>query len=147
MFCVSNYICSKSKEMANTSIYSQMSCVIQNVIVFHICAQNCCCLSKTQQLEMEQGVVLVSLEDRAAQAEALLLFPFLLFLKAELKQHNAEAPFCFLLFFSFFFSWGCCFRQVSKKLHFTILKLLQGKFCKYLSTWNSTIACKEEQEF
>lgn len=85
--------------MANTYIYIQMSCVAQNVIVFHTCAQNCYCLSMIQQLEMELGVVLVHFE--VAQVEALLLFPFhsVLSGKAEAAQGRSFPLFSFVFFF------------------------------------------------
>lgn len=86
--------------MANTYIYSQISCVTQNVIVFHICAQNCYWLSKTQQPEMEWEVVLVPFEVGVSQAEALLLFPLCSVLAG--RAEAARGRSFLLLSFGFF---------------------------------------------
>lgn len=97
MFPIFTCICSKSKEMANTYFYSQMSYAKQNTIVFHICAQNC---YKTQQLEMEQGLVLVYFEVVVARVEALLLFPYhsVTSGKAEAAQGRSSLLFSFAFF-------------------------------------------------
>lgn len=58
------------------------------------------CLSKTQQLEMEQRVVLVHVEAGVTQVEALLLFPFhsVLSGKAEAAQGRSFLLFSFVIF-------------------------------------------------
>lgn len=118
MFPVFSSICSNSKEMGNTSIYSQMSCGTQNVIVFHTCAQNCCCPCKSQQLDMDWeccGPFLAGV----TQVESLLLFPFHSVLSGRAEAAQGWSS----LLFSFVF----LLRVLLQKLHFAILKLLQGK--------------------
>lgn len=113
MFPIFSCICSKSKEMANTYFYNQMSYATQNTIVFRICAQNC---YKTQQQEMEQGWCWSILRLWLLRLKLSCSFHVILLSQGKLRQHKAEAPFCFLLLFFL----GLSLQAGLQKLHFEI---------------------------
>lgn len=81
-----------------------MSCATKNAIGFHICAQNCYSLSKTQQPEMEWEVVLVPFEVGVPQAEALLLFPLCSVLAGRAEAARGRS-FLLLSFVFFSLTW------------------------------------------
>lgn len=144
MFPVFSSICSNSKEMGNSSIYSQMSCATQNVIVFHTCAQNCCCPCKSQQLDVERGRGCCGpFLAGVTQVESLLLFP-LSFCSLRESWGSTRLKFPFVFF---------CFSPegVASEAAFCNLKTaprqtLQISVC--MQHHHSTrVACNKEEEF
>lgn len=117
-----------------------MSWVIQNVTVSHIylwCAQNVTVsLRPGSQIWSHKGWGCQALLRLGSHRKKLFCsIPFLLAGRAEAAQGRTSP------LFSFGFPQGGCFRQISNKLHFTILKLLPGKFHKYLLA-----PCQEKQK-
>lgn len=133
MFPVFSCISLKSKEMANTCIYRQVSCVTQNVIVFLICAQNHYSLSKTQQkMEMERGrgVVLVHFEFGLFRLKLSCSFPFILFSRKTWGSTRQKLPFVF-----FCFSPEGVASGRSPEAAFSNLKSASRQISRYLSVY------------